>query len=69
VPVGYFDAETEQRLASFEQRARLERRPGLSTELPERTLRQDVTTEAAATAMFRNWLGYLSEGARTSLPR
>jgi homoserine O-succinyltransferase/O-acetyltransferase len=69
VPVGYFDAETEQRLASFEQRARLERRPGLSTELPERTLRQDVATGAAAAAMFRNWLRYLSESARTSLPR
>jgi homoserine O-succinyltransferase len=69
LPVGYFDAETEQRLASFDQRARLEPRPGLSTELPERTLRQDVAAGAAATAMFRNWLEYLSDGARTSLPR
>jgi homoserine O-succinyltransferase/O-acetyltransferase len=69
LPVGYFDAGTEHRLAGFEQRARLERRPGLSTELPERTLRQDIAAGAAATAMFRNWLGYLSKGARTSLPR
>jgi len=69
LPVGYFDAGTEHRLAGFEQRARLERRPGLSTELPERTLRRDIAAGAAATAMFRNWLGYLSKGARTSLPR
>jgi len=69
LPVGYFDAGTEHRLAGFEQRARLERRPGLSTELPERTLRRDIAAGAAATAMVRNWLGYLSKGARTSLPR
>jgi homoserine O-succinyltransferase/O-acetyltransferase len=69
LPVGYFDAGTEHGLAGFEQRARLERRPGLSTELPERTLRRDIAAGAAATAMFRNWLGYLSKGARTSLPR
>ena len=68
-PVGYFDTETEQRLASFEQRAHLERRPGLSAELPDRTLRQDNAAGAAATAIFRNWLGYLSKGARRSLPR
>src|ERR1700686_1465594 len=42
IPVGYFDAETEQSLANFEQRARVERRPGLSAELPDRTLRQDI---------------------------
>ena len=68
-PVGYFDTETEQRLASFEQRAHLERRPGLSAELPDRTLRQDIAAGAAATAIFTNWLGYLSKGARRSLPR
>src|ERR1700731_3305980 len=33
VPVGYFDTETEQRLASFERRAHLERRPALRAEL------------------------------------
>lgn len=69
LPVGYFDAETEQRLAGFEQRAHLERRPGLSAELPDRTLRQDIAAGAAATAIFRNWLDYLSKGARRSLPR
>ena len=69
LPVGYFDAETEQRLASFAQRARLERRPGLSAELPGRSLRQDIAAGTAAIAIFRNWLEYLSGGARTSLPR
>jgi homoserine O-succinyltransferase len=69
VPAGYFDAETEQRLARFERRAGVERRPGLSMELPERTLRQDIAAGAAATAIFSNWLEYLSEGARTSLSR
>lgn len=63
VPVGYFDAETERRLASFERRARVERRPGLSAELPERILRQDIAAGAAATAIFRNWLDHLSEAA------
>jgi homoserine O-succinyltransferase len=67
LPVGYFDAETEQRLASFAQRARAERRPGLSAELPDRTLRHDNAAGAAATAIFKNWLGYLSQGARRSL--
>jgi homoserine O-succinyltransferase/O-acetyltransferase len=64
IPVGYFDAETEQSLANFEQRARVERRPGLSAELPDRTLRQDIAAGAAPIAIFRNWLGYLSNGAR-----
>jgi homoserine O-succinyltransferase/O-acetyltransferase len=64
IPVGYFDAQTEQRLAGFEQRARVERRPGLSAELPDRTLRQDIAAGAAPIAIFRNWLGYLSNGAR-----
>ena len=49
-------------------RAQTERRPALSTELPERTLRQDIATGAAATVMFRNWLDYLSEGARAASP-
>jgi homoserine O-succinyltransferase len=68
-PAGYFDAETEDRLTAFELRASIERRPALSAELPSRTLRHDVTTEAAATAIFRNWLGYLAGGARAALPR
>lgn len=66
VPAEYFDDETETKLASFERRARVERRPALSAELPERVLRQDIAAGAAATAMFRNWLGYLYEGARAA---
>ena len=68
-PAGYFDTETEDRLAGFEQRSSAERRPALSAELPSRTLRHDLATEAAATAIFRNWLGYLSGGAQAVLPR
>jgi homoserine O-succinyltransferase/O-acetyltransferase len=69
VPARYFDAETEQRLASFEKRARVERRPALSAELPDRTLRQDIAAGAAAAAIFRNWLGFLAGGARAAVPR
>jgi homoserine O-succinyltransferase len=68
VPAGYFDAETEERLATFQRRASFERRPALSAELPDRTLRHDIAAGAAATAIFRNWLGYLSEGATAALP-
>ena len=67
-PADYFDAGTEQRLADFERRARVERRPALSTELPDRTLRQDIATGAAATIMFRNWIGFLNERARAASP-
>ena len=67
IPVGYFDAETEQKLAAFAARAQTERRPALSTELPDRTLREDLATGAVATALFRNWLEYLANDAR--LPR
>jgi homoserine O-succinyltransferase/O-acetyltransferase len=69
IPTNYFDSETEASLASFESRARHECRPALSTELPERTLRQDAATSAAATAIFRNWLGYLSDRAPAALAR
>jgi homoserine O-succinyltransferase/O-acetyltransferase len=68
-PAGYFDIETEDKLVDFERRANTERRPALSAELPSRTLRHDIATEAAATAIFRNWLGYLSGGARAVQPR
>ena len=68
VPAGYFDTETEERLAVFERRARVERRPALSAELPDRTLRQDIATGTAATVIFRNWLDYLSVGARAAVP-
>ena len=66
IPFGYFDAETEQKLVAFAGRAQTERRPALSTELPDRTLRQDIPTGAAATVMFRNWIGFLTERARTA---
>jgi homoserine O-succinyltransferase len=67
IPVGYFDAETEQKLSAFAVRAQTERRPALSTQLPSRTLK-DVATGAAATTMFRNWLTFLAERARAASP-
>ena len=69
LPAGYFDAETEEKLAGFERRAGVERRPALSAELPSRTLRQDLAAGAAATAIFKNWLGYLAAGTRAALPQ
>ena len=60
IPVGYFDVETEQRLTVFAARAHAERRPTLAAELPQRKLREDIATGAAATVMFRNWLDYLA---------
>ncbi len=68
IPVGYFDAETEQKLAVFAERAQTERRRALSAELPDRNLRQDIATGAAATVMFGNWLDFLSERARMPSP-
>ena len=66
-PASYFEVETEIKLASFQKRASAERKLPLSVELPHLTLRQDIAAGSAATAIFRNWLGYLSNGARTSL--
>jgi homoserine O-succinyltransferase len=68
-PAGYFDAETENKLADFAVRAGAERRPALSAELPERTLRQDDSAEAPVTALFRNWLGYLCNSPQAEMPR
>ena len=68
VPSGYFDAETQRRLAAFARRAKIERRPELSNELPDRTLRRNAAASEVATAIFRNWLGFLA-GARAALPR
>jgi homoserine O-succinyltransferase len=68
MPTGYFDTETEKRLVGFERLATVERRPALSAALPERRLRQEIATAAAATDIFRNWLGYLSNGMRAALP-
>src|SRR3984957_193565 len=66
IPSGYFDRETKERLAAFEACAHIERRPALSLELPERTLRSDIAAGAAATAIFANWVGYLSDGLSTA---
>jgi homoserine O-succinyltransferase len=66
IPVGYFDTGTELRLTAFALRAQNERRPGLSDELPERTLREDIAMGAAATVMFRNWIGFLARTRATS---
>jgi homoserine O-succinyltransferase/O-acetyltransferase len=68
LPAGYFDSETERDLLAFAARAQAERRPTLSTELPDRTLRQDIATGAAATVMFRNWLDFLYQSARAVSP-
>jgi homoserine O-succinyltransferase/O-acetyltransferase len=68
-PAGYFDIETENKLASFEKRASVERRLPLSVELPGLTLRPDIAAGSAATAIFGNWLRYLSESAGAALPR
>jgi homoserine O-succinyltransferase len=63
VPSGYFDTETESRLANFRKRASAERKLPLSAELPGLRLRRDIAPGAAATVMFRNWLRYLSDRA------
>ena len=68
VPAGYFDAETENRLAGFQRRASVERRPALSAELPDRTLRGDIAAGAAAMAILRNWLGFLAGGRKAARP-
>ena len=68
LPVGYFDTETEQKLTAFAVRAQTERRPTLSTELPDRTLREDIAAGAAATLIFQNWLDFLAEHARATSP-
>jgi homoserine O-succinyltransferase/O-acetyltransferase len=68
IPEGYFDAETEERLAGFAERARRERKPSLTSELPALTLRSDIAAGSAATVIFKNWLGYLAEGANAALP-
>jgi homoserine O-succinyltransferase len=63
-PKGYFDLETENKLASFQKRASIERRLPLSVELPNLTLRPDIATGVAASAIFKNWLEYLSDGTK-----
>jgi homoserine O-succinyltransferase len=69
IPAGYFDTEAEEKLASFQRRACVERAPALSAQLPALTLRTDIAAGAAASVIFRNWLGYLSHGARARVPQ
>ncbi len=63
-PSGYFTADTEHKLAGYETRASAERTLPLSVELPKLTLRPNLATGAAASAIFKNWLEYLSEGLK-----
>jgi homoserine O-succinyltransferase/O-acetyltransferase len=65
-PEGYFDAETERKLANYRKRATAERQIPLSVELPHLVLRSDLATGVAASAIFGNWLQYLSDGVRLS---
>jgi homoserine O-succinyltransferase len=67
-PAGYFDIATERKLANFEMRARAERKLPLGVELPNLALRPDIAAGSAGAVIFKNWLGYLSEGAKATLP-
>jgi homoserine O-succinyltransferase len=60
VPMSYFDAATEERLARFERLARHQRHPALTNEVPALSLRADIAAGTAAAALFRNWLQYLA---------
>jgi homoserine O-succinyltransferase len=67
LPVSYFDAATEERLVRFEKRARHQRHPALTNELPALTLRTDIAAGSAAAALFRNWLQWLGADADAPL--
>jgi homoserine O-succinyltransferase len=67
LPVSYFDAATEEKLARFEKQARHQRHPALSNALPALNLRSDIAAGSAAAALFRNWLQYLGAEADASL--
>ncbi|KJC51428.1 homoserine O-succinyltransferase [Bradyrhizobium sp. LTSP857] len=67
VPVSYFDAPTEERLARFEKRARHQRHPALTNELPALNLRGDIAAGSAAAALFRNWLRDLAADTKAPL--
>jgi homoserine O-succinyltransferase/O-acetyltransferase len=66
-PSGYFDAETEHRLANFQKRARIERKPAVIAELPHLTLRPDIAAGTASKVIFRNWLEYLADHSTNCL--
>ena len=63
-PAGYFDRATENKLANYRKRAIAERAIPLSVELPKLTLRPGLAFGEVASVIFRNWLGYLSEGVK-----
>jgi len=67
VPVSYFDAVTEEKLARFEKRAKHQRHPALTNELPALTLRTNIAAGSAAAAIFRNWLQYLGADTDATL--
>ncbi|WP_439372537.1 homoserine O-succinyltransferase MetA [Bradyrhizobium sp. PMVTL-01] len=67
VPVSYFDAVTEEKLARFEKRAKHERHPALTNDLPALNLRPDIAAGIAAAALFRNWLQYLGAKSDASV--
>jgi homoserine O-succinyltransferase len=67
LPVSYFDAATEEKLARFEKQARHQRHPALSNELPALNLRADIAAGSAAAALFGNWLQYLGADADASV--
>ncbi|HVX78682.1 MAG TPA: homoserine O-succinyltransferase [Bradyrhizobium sp.] len=63
-PSGYFDRTTEVRLSNYQKRAIAERTIPLSVEPPKLTLRRDLAFGEVASVIFRNWLQYLSDGAK-----
>lgn len=67
LPVSYFDAATEERLARFEKQARHQRHPALANELPALNLRPDIAAGTAAAALFGNWLQCLGAEADASV--
>ncbi len=67
LPMSYFDAATEEKLARFERKAAHQRHPALSNELPALNLRADIGAGDAAAVLFRNWLCYLGADADASM--
>jgi homoserine O-succinyltransferase len=67
IPAHYFDAETAQVLAGFARRARITRDPTLAAQLPGLALRRDIVTGNAATALFRNWIDFITNEVTAKL--
>lgn len=67
LPVSYFAAATEEKLARFEKQARHQRHPALTNELPGLNLRDDIGAGSAAAALFCNWLQYLGAESDASV--